>query len=247
MKPHVLLCLLLLLSGAPAWGQFDQQPLFMQFIDQEGKPVPNQLRAERRRVIYPLWKERYPFVEIPMTSDTIVTRGFVIDTLAFVFDGPVSDFYPSGSLKRVRQYIEGKESGGWIDFYPSGDTSRIYSFKKGKPVSSVCFEPDHTVIHTGFNCEEEPYPLNLDKIMRLIDYPSALEGTGRQGKVILRFLVNTEGIIEKHFLIRTPHPLLSQEVQKYVSQLRFKPLMRHGKPLAAWITIPFDFKITGVR
>lgn len=247
MKSNALVCLLLLLSAAPAWGQYDQQPLFMQYVDQDGKPVAYHL-AYRRRLVYPLWMERFPFIDFMVASDTVRVRGFMLDTLSFVLDGPSRYYTPDGQLIQLQRYSAGKKSGRRVDFYPSGDTSRITVFSNDTAVSSICLEADHAVIHTGFDCRaKEPTPLNLNDIKMKIGYPPLAKEAGLQGKVILSFLVNKEGTVVQHVLVKQPHQLFTEAILKHAYQLRFEPGQLHGKPLATWVTVPFDFKIIGGR
>ncbi len=240
---HLFVGLLTLIATTSVWAQYEGQPLFMQYVSAEGKPSPK-FFAEKRRLVYPLWKERFPFIDLMTYADTVLAQGFLVDTVSVVLDGPLASYYSNGQLKGIARYFNGKKDGQWVDFYETGDTSRIRLYESDSALTNVCFERDHSIIHTGFDCgEKEPFPLNMNEIWKRIRYPADLRNSGKEGKVILRLLVNAEGQVVKHIVVRQPDAKFTQEVVSHVYELRFKPAMYHSEPIKIWVTIPFDFKM----
>lgn len=93
--------------------------------------------------------------------------------------------------------------------------------------------------------EKEPVPVNLDDLKRAIGYPAAALDSEIQGKVIVRMKINEQGMYMSHVVIKDPHPVLTHAVSAKLSMLRFTPGIQKGRPIKVWVTIPFDFKLTG--
>lgn len=101
-------------------------------------------------------------------------------------------------------------------------------------------EPDPTAFVA---VEKEPQPVNMDDIKRRIGYPPLAKEAGIQGKVIVRVLVGKTGKYEKHIVLKSPHKVLTEAVEKELPNLEFTPGIQAGKPIKVWVTIPFDFQL----
>lgn len=91
--------------------------------------------------------------------------------------------------------------------------------------------------------EQEPKPLNMVDVQRLIGYPHEARKLGIQGNVVVRVLLNKEGRYLSHKVLNGVSPLLSDEVEKYIPEIRFSPAIQAGKPISFWVNIPFVFKL----
>jgi len=91
--------------------------------------------------------------------------------------------------------------------------------------------------------QQEPKPANLDEIKRSIVYPEILRENQIQGKVFVKILVDKEGNPVKHVIKKSPHPLMTQEIESKIYKLKFSPAINAGKPVKFWVSIPFDFKL----
>jgi TonB family protein len=84
----------------------------------------------------------------------------------------------------------------------------------------------------------------LDYIKSHTQYPEAAKAKKIQGKVILRFMVNTDGNAEAVSVLRGVDPILDAEAVKVVSGLTgFKPGMQGGKPVNVWYMVPVNFSL----
>ena len=88
----------------------------------------------------------------------------------------------------------------------------------------------------------QPKPLNMDEIIKMIGYPLEVKEAGIEGRVFLKILVDENGNYVRHTLLKSAHPLLIAEVEKYVNQLKFTPAMLNGKAIPFWLNVPFYFK-----
>lgn len=101
-------------------------------------------------------------------------------------------------------------------------------------------DPDPTAF---IQVEKEPQPTNMDEIKKRIAYPPLAKEAGIQGKVIVRVLVDKEGRYKRHIVLRSPHKLLTEAVEKELPNLTFIPGLSNGQPIKVWVTIPFDFNL----
>ncbi|TAE56001.1 MAG: energy transducer TonB [Bacteroidetes bacterium] len=91
--------------------------------------------------------------------------------------------------------------------------------------------------------EEEPKPVNLDDIKKLVGYPQIARDAGIQGTVVVRVLVDKKGNYGKHRIISQAHPVLAKAVEEHLAKLKFTPAIQGGKPIQFWVNIPFNFKL----
>ena len=75
-------------------------------------------------------------------------------------------------------------------------------------------------------------------------YPEEAKAKNIQGKVIIRFVVNTEGKAEGVSVLRSVNPLLDAEAVRVCRTLpRFKPGMQNGKAVDVWYAVPITFTL----
>lgn len=91
--------------------------------------------------------------------------------------------------------------------------------------------------------EEEPQPLNMHDVRNLIGYPKIAIDLSLSGQVLTKVLVNGKGEYVKHKTLQYV-PILSEAVDKHLSNLTFSPPMNNGDTLSFWISIPLTFKFS---
>lgn len=106
----------------------------------------------------------------------------------------------------------------------------------------VTDEPDVNAFILG---AEEPQPLNMDDVRRLIGYPAVARDANIQGQVVARVLVDKEGNYRKHVIVKTGHPILRDSVEQHLPKLKFTPAMKNGEAILFWVNIPFRFMLLG--
>ena len=76
-------------------------------------------------------------------------------------------------------------------------------------------------------------------------YPEEAKIKKIEGRVIIRFIVNTAGRAEGISVLKGVDPLLDAEAVRVVSLISgFKPGMQEGKPVNVWYMVPVTFKLT---
>ena len=75
-------------------------------------------------------------------------------------------------------------------------------------------------------------------------YPEAAKVQKLEGRVIVRFIVDTDGNAVSPAVLKGVHPLLDAEALKVVSKMTgFKPGMQGGKPVNVWYMVPITFSL----
>jgi len=85
----------------------------------------------------------------------------------------------------------------------------------------------------------------LNFISNNTKYPEEAKTAKIQGRVIVRFIVSTEGKAEGVSILKGVHPLLDAEAVRVVSSITgFKPGMQGGKPVDVWYMVPVIFSLS---
>lgn len=75
-------------------------------------------------------------------------------------------------------------------------------------------------------------------------YPIDAKSMGIEGKVMVNFVVNAEGIVSNAKIMRGVSPELDAEALRLVNSMnRWKPASHNGVPLSMAVTMPIEFKI----
>ncbi len=77
-----------------------------------------------------------------------------------------------------------------------------------------------------------------------IKYPTIAQETGTQGRVIVQFVVNKDGIIVDVKVVRGVDPYLDKEAIRVISTMpKWKPGEQRGKLVRCKSTVPVMFKL----
>ncbi|MCU0231898.1 MAG: energy transducer TonB, partial [Acidobacteria bacterium] len=90
--------------------------------------------------------------------------------------------------------------------------------------------------------EIEP-PTLLEKIEPV--YPPTARKEGRQGKVIIQAVIDTQGHVRAPTLLKVPEGCedLAAAVVDAVSRWKYAPATRNGVPVTAYFTVVINFKL----
>lgn len=79
-----------------------------------------------------------------------------------------------------------------------------------------------------------------------MDYPREARERGREGTVVVAFLVNEKGEVERYRILEADPPLIFDSVvNAAVPSFRFAPAMRNGKPSSYETRLTLSFKPQG--
>ena len=79
-------------------------------------------------------------------------------------------------------------------------------------------------------------------------YPNSARREGKEGRVLLRVLVDEEGRT-KTIEVNTSsgHDLLDRAASEAIKKWRFVPAHAGGKPIETWIKVPIDFQLSNAK
>lgn len=99
------------------------------------------------------------------------------------------------------------------------------------------------------NADKMPqYPGGDMELIKFIasntQYPEAAKLDKAEGRVIIRFIVNTKGNVEKPVVLKGIHPSLDNEALRVVNTLKgFIPGSQEGKPINVYYNLPITFSL----
>ena len=77
-----------------------------------------------------------------------------------------------------------------------------------------------------------------------INYPSISQENGVQGRVIVQFVVNTDGSIVDPVVMRGVDPHLDKEALRVIKMMpKWSPGKQRGKPVRVKYTVPVMFRL----
>ena len=91
--------------------------------------------------------------------------------------------------------------------------------------------------------DEVSYPELLERVMPA--YPEEARRIGKEGRVILRAVIQPDGTIGDLGVVSTPGFGFDEEALQAVRQWRYRPGVQHGRPVSVYITIIVEFELTG--
>ena len=191
-------------------------------------------------------------VKYPPEATAKKAEGYVTVNFTIEMDGTITN------LKSV----------GTTDPVLNNEVIRVIktSPKWDPPKNSEINEPYNSSVTVGFKLpdqivkqlpfvvvEEMPmYPGGEAELLKFIadntKYPEVAKADTIQGKVIVRFIVNTEGNTEGITVLKGVHPLLDAEAVRVVKLLSgFKPGMQRGKAVNVWYMVPINFTLPYIK
>lgn len=101
-----------------------------------------------------------------------------------------------------------------------------------------------TKVYQQFEVDKAPVAVNLGQVQASMRYPEIARQNGIEGKVTVKVLVGTDGSVIQIGSISGPE-VFHSEVSSKVMNLQFNPAIQQGQPVKCWVTVPFNFTLTG--
>ena len=114
---------------------------------------------------------------------------------------------------------------------------------QGKAISYV-MEATDTSGNSFSYVEEMPAAgYNLNKYLaKNIVYPRKERKTGVEGRVIVRFVIDEDGMVDDVVVVQKVSPRLDAEAVRVISQMpQWKPGKQNGEPVKVYFTLPINF------
>jgi protein TonB len=144
-------------------------------------------------------------------------------------------------------YKLGNIHGEVLTYYPDGKLKRKEVFAENAFVEGKCFSKSGTDT-TYFAQEEQPEfvggALGLNKFLKSnLRYPKAAQEKGKQGLVVVQFVVKPTGELADFNVVKKLSPELDAEGLRVVKLAtgKFKPARIEGTPVSFMYTLPIRF------
>lgn len=127
------------------------------------------------------------------------------------------------------------------------DQSEFVEIKDDVPIVVEEPEKEEEIFQVVENQPE--FPGGMAELMKFlqknIKYPSICQEQGIQGRVIVQFVVNTDGSIVDAQVIKPINPYLDKEALRVVSTMpKWKPGEQRGKKVRVRFTLPVTFRLS---
>ena len=118
------------------------------------------------------------------------------------------------------------------------DSTKVYDIVEQVPVWGSCVEL------TGKEAETCTYEQLAKHVVAETKYPNKARKKGLEGKVLVEFVIDTDGAVVDVAILRGVHPLLDNEAIRVVQSFPdFIPGQQRGKPVKVRYRLPMNFAL----
>jgi TonB family protein len=187
-------------------------------------------------------------IKYPSEAQAQKIEGWVMVNFTVELDGSISNPVAFGEANPIlsREVIRAIQSAPKWD--PPKNPAVDVPFNSSVNIGFKL--PDQIVKEEPFVVVEEMpmYPGGEGELLKFLaentQYPEEAKAQRIEGKVIIRFIVNTEGDTEGISVLKGVHPLLDAEAVRVVGMLSgFKPGKQGGKAVPVWYMVPINFAL----
>lgn len=176
------------------------------------------------KILLPLPSETYRISEsIYLISGQLFSYKEFNDYKKKIFDGKVKNWYENGQLYSEMDYENGKLNGKVLTYWDDGNLKREDTYRNDSLLEGKCFNPmgnpvDYYALKTipEFPGGEEGLYKYLS---RTIIYPERSRFNGVEGRVVVSFIVDTEGIISDIQIEKSLNEELDEEAVRVVENM----------------------------
>jgi len=99
-----------------------------------------------------------------------------------------------------------------------------------------------TTVVTSLPADRQPRLIGgLNALRKAVRYPRKARKQGIEGRVIVRFIVDTDGRVQEASVPEPVHPLLDEAAIKAVRTMKFVPGQKDGERVAVQLSVPIGF------
>lgn len=149
-------------------------------------------------------------------------------------------------VEQLEQIKSDVSSKGDENFDPTKETGRV-KIEEKKVEEKVKKEETKDVkqkTYQQFEVDKAPVAVNLASVQGSMRYPEIARSSGIEGKVTVKVLVGPDGSVVSVGGFSGPD-VFREEVSSKVMNLQFTPALQQGQPVRCWVSVPFNFKLSG--
>jgi protein TonB len=164
-------------------------------------------------------------------------------------NGSSKTWYKGGQLKIDANYVNDKLNGRLQTYWDNGQLKREDYYDNGKLIEGKVYNTDgKPAVYYDYEIFPE-YTGGINELVRYlstnIKYPKKARRENVSGKVILKFIVDTDGSIQNITVLNSVSKELDKEAIRVVKKMpKWKPGLFDGKTAKVYYTLPIKFKLT---
>lgn len=159
--------------------------------------------------------------------------------------------YPSGEKRIVYGFKNGAPNGLLLQYYPDGKLRRKELYEEGKCVGGQLFDESGNELPFESYYVQPEIPGGVEALMKFlaenIKYPIHAIREGKQGRVLVGFIVEKDGSLSNLTVIEPFYSLLDSEALRVVKELgkshKWTPGTVDGKPQRVKFILPVVFRL----
>lgn len=151
-------------------------------------------------------------------------------------EGVWKQWYTNGHLESVGTYTHNVQEGEWEYYRENGLRSSKEKYVNNKITALQCFDEQGNP--AGNTCPILKPPVAQGKFLNFDQYaldnmfwPEQLKHSDVEGEVEIEYTISKEGELKQLKVLRTPHPLMSEEVVRFFKTLKWSPAVSHNRPI----------------
>ncbi|WP_155832955.1 energy transducer TonB [Hymenobacter swuensis] len=157
-------------------------------------------------------------------------------------------FYQTGQVQYRQLYVAGKREGELVLYYPDGTLKRQEMYVDNERTTGVCYNNQGQEIAFSEYEVMPVFPGGQEALLRYIGqnthYPGKALRRNVQGKVFVKFIVDTTGQVQQVMVSKGVDALLDAEALRVVQGIpKFIPGRQDGRPVRVYFTVPITFAI----
>ena len=170
--------------------------------------------------------------------------GYYKDRNFKVEDGKFEYFYENGKHEIIEIFKKGKHIDKKTVFYENGQINTVYEYDN----------TTHERINVSYFKEDGSESIvtkpifigGTDEMMKFIQsnlsYPYEARKQNIEGKVSVKFLIKTDGLVGDVLILKSDNSLLNDEAKRVIKSMpKWTPGNRDGKPTNTFFSIPVNF------
>lgn len=163
-------------------------------------------------------------------------------------EGICKTWYKNGKLKEDANYKDNKLNGRLQTFWDNGQLKRDDTYELGKLKEGSLYNSDGSPTQY-YDYEIMPqYPGGINELVRYIStnikYPKKARRNGVSGKVVIKFIVDTDGSIQDVTVEKSVSEELDEEAIRLVKNMhKWQPGLVDGTLTKVYYFLPISFKL----
>ncbi|WP_247232222.1 energy transducer TonB [Telluribacter sp. SYSU D00476] len=214
------------------------------FYDGDWTQITDSSRAEYKRVVYNYGNEYWHVIDYYKNGQVYKEGRFLEEGLKKPH-GIFEEYYPSGRLESKMTFMAGRPINEAIVYYENG---QIDIYRKYNNMGSLLEERYYKEDGSESIVEKPEFPGGISAMYNYlsanIKYPKSLGKKNIMGRVVVTFVVETDGSLQDIAIRESPHDAFSKEALRVVKSMpQWKPGARDQKAVQVKFNLPVNFSL----